>query len=552
MTTLSIPEHAIISISAIFCTVQAQTNKTGARRHVDSYQHSSGKRRRDRRNGASPPSPVAVLRAAVTRLRRHLPTHIPVAVKLAVSISVTMTVGMSLLGAFIIRHQTELLNRNMLTFGHTVVAQMAQSAKEPVLANDTLQLEVLAANLANSENVVGTAIYGADRKLLTRSGAGPFELNAPYAGHSRAFLDNRLETLQWKWPNSPRGALDAMSFVSPIRFRDMTVGYAEISFSRALMTESLHASIRSIVLTTIALILAGIAVSYLLGRRLSRPLHHLMDASRAIGNGQYHYRIEERRNDEIGYLMTAFNSMAQGMLQKTQVEEAFSKYVPARVAKQILANLDQVRLSGTHAMATVMFVDIVGFTAKSETMEPEGVAELLNEFYTTVGQAAALHRGTIDKYMGDCVMLVFGIPEEDPDHTFNAVACAVFFQKLVARMNDRRISQGKFPVHFRIGINAGDMLAGVMGSSDRVQYTVVGDTVNLASRLCSVATADQIVITEETFHRGELRKRISATKHGSIRIRGKSQPVSVFLVHDVHAALLPAMDRQIADLLEQT
>jgi adenylate cyclase len=488
-------------------------------------------------------------------LRRHvapwLPERIPIAVKLALWLSLMTTAGMALLGAVIVQHQTELLNRNMLTFGHTVIEQLAQSAKEPILANDGLQLDILAANLTNSDNVLGAVLYSADRQVLSRAGSSPFQLNAPYAGHRRPFLDGSLQTLGWRWAGSPHGSLNAISFFSPVRFRGTTVGYAEISFSRSLMTQAIRDSVRSIVIATLVLIVLGIVASYYLGRLLSRPLYDLMDASRAIGNGQYDVKMKERRNDEIGYLMSAFNSMAQGMLRKEQVEDAFAKYVPARVAKNILSDLDQVELAGKQAFASVMFVDIVGFTAKSETLAPEGVAELLNEFYAAAGQAAALYHGTIDKYMGDCVMLVFGIPEADPDHVFNSIACAVFFQKLIGAINDRRLSQGKFPVHYRIGLNSGDMLAGVMGTADRVQYTVVGDSVNLASRLCAAATADQVVITEQTYNHPTLRKRILAAEYQSIRIRGKSQPVTTYLVHDVHAGYRADMERHIRQALDR-
>jgi adenylate cyclase len=495
------------------------------------------------------------LAAGVGALRKraclYLPARIPVAVKLAVSIGLLVTLGMSLLGAVVIQNQTRLLGSNMHTFGETVVRQMAESAKEPLLANDGLQLDVLASNLANGENVVGTAIYSADRTRMASAGISPFQQGAPYAGHERPFLDGTPQTLSWQWNDSPRGDVDAVSFFSPVRFRDMTVGYVQIAFSRSLLTQSTHDAVRSIIVATLLLVVLGAIISYVMGRRLSRPLHHLMHASQAIGNGQYHYRIAERRNDELGYLMDAFNNMAQGLLQKAQVEDAFARYVPSNVAREILSGLEQVELQGRQVQASVMFVDIVGFTAKSETMRPEGVAELLNEFYTEISRAAALYRGTVDKYMGDAAMLVFGVPDSDQDHVFHAITCAVFFQKLMSRINMSRLARGKFPVQFRIGINSGEMLAGVMGSEDRKQYTVVGDSVNLASRLCSVATADQIVITEETYNYGDLRHKLVATRLDSIRIRGKSKPVNTYLVHDVNERHHPEMERLLVEVLGQ-
>lgn len=492
-------------------------------------------------HGAGGTASAVLGRAAVwiSRLRvaivRRLPAQVPFAVKLALSISVLISVGMALLGAVIVHNQTRLLNQQMHTFGGTVVAQMANSAKEPILAKDTLLLNVLAANLAADENVIGTVIYSADRAVLARAGRTPFEPGAPYAGHSRPFLDGKPQSLEWTWRRSAGNELDAISFVSPVRFRDMVVGYTLISFGRGLMTRSVADSIRSIVVATVLMIILGIAMSYVLGRRLSRPLHDLMNASRAMSNGQYHYRIQERRNDEIGYLMGAFNSMAQGLLQKAQVEDAFSRYVPSDVARKVLANLEEIELGGKQVHASVMFVDIVGFTARSETMSPEGVADLLNEFYTNISHAAAMYKGTVDKYMGDCAMVVFGISEDDPHHAFHCVACAVFFQRLAERMNALRLAQNKFPVHFRIGLNTGPMLAGNMGTRDRVQFTVVGDSVNLASRLCAVSTADEIIIDEHMYDRPDVRGHVVATRHQAIRIRGKTLPVSTYLVHDLAA-----------------
>lgn len=479
------------------------------------------------------------------RLAGWLPVKIPVAVKLAISIGILISAGMSLLGAVIVHNQTHLLNQQMHVFGHTVVNQMAESAKEPLLAEDTLLLNVLASNLAAGENVIGTAVYSAERKLVARAGHNPFEHGAPFARHIEPFLDGQAQSLEWTWSGAPQGNIDAIAFISPVRFRDIVAGYTVISFSRGSMTQLVGDSIRSIVVATILLIILGIAMSYVLGRRLSRPLHDLMDASRAIGNGQYSYRIQERRNDEIGYLMNSFNVMAQGLLQKAQVEDAFSRYVPAGVARKVLDNLQEVELGGSQVCASVMFVDIVGFTARSERMPPERVAEFLNEFYTNISQSAALYKGTIDKYMGDGAMVVFGIPEDDTEHAFHAIACAVFFQKLTDRVNAARISAKKFPIYFRIGLNTGPMLAGNMGTRDRVQFTVVGDSVNLASRLCSVSTAGEIIITDETYNLPTIHSRVLASPHQAIRIRGKTDPVSTYLVHDLTETYREDMDSAI-------
>ena len=483
--------------------------------------------------------------------RLLIPPSLAVSTKLAISIGIMISIGMSLLGAAIIHNQTKLLNQQTHTYGRTVVDQMAQAAKEPLLANDSLLLDILTYNLAAAENVLGTAIYSTEYKIISSSGRNPFEAYAPFSNQEKKHLNGSQNILEWEWKYSPSGSLDAVSFFSPVRFRDVILGYALISYSREAMTQAKYESVRSIVVATIVLIILGIVMSYLLGRRLTRPLDSLMNASRAMELGQYDYRIKDARKDEIGHLMNSFNLMAQGMLEKSQVVDAFSRHVPPNVTKEIINNLEPVELDGKHVVGSVMFVDIVGFTAKSEAMTPQGVAQLLNEFYTIITQTIHLYKGTIDKYMGDCAMLIFGIPEEDTSHVFHSIAYAIFLQRLMDRKNAQRISRGESPVYLRIGVNTGEMLAGNMGPKERLQYTVVGDAVNLASRLSSQASADQIIISEETYCLPGIKERVIATKHQSVQIRGKSEPVTTYIVESVTGIYETVMDRQITAALTQ-
>lgn len=224
-----------------------------------------------------------------------IPTGLAVSTKLAISIGIMISIGMSLLGAAIIHNQTQLLNQQTQTYGRTVVDQMAQAAKEPLLINDSLLLDVLTYNLAAAENVLGTAIYSTEYKIISSSGRNPFEPYAPFSTQEKKHLDSSQKMLEWKWKSSPSGSLDAVSFFSPVRFKDITLGYAMISYSREAMTQAKYEAVRSIVVATLILIILGIVMSYLLGRRLTRPLDSLMNASRAMEQGQYDYRIKEAR-----------------------------------------------------------------------------------------------------------------------------------------------------------------------------------------------------------------------------------------------------------------
>jgi len=552
-----------------------QPHRSGTKAHPGIKAH-RGERRKNATKESSGKAHTGVLSR---KLESLLPKRFPVAIKLAFSIGILITVGMSLLGAVIIHNQIDLLNKQIYSNGRTVVVQMAESAKEPILANDSLVLDVLTYSLATADNVLGTTIYSAERKVISSTGYNPFDLKAPYANKTRQYLNPSLNTLEWKWENSPTGSVDAISFISPVNFEGVVVGYVLTSFSREVMLKSINDAVRSIISTTVLLIILGIIMSYFLGWRLSRTLHSLLAASRAIGMGRYNYRIKEQRNDEIGDLINSVNStarmlelksnrMALGILQRKQVEDAFSRYVSPNIAKEVMSNLNAVKaggdispdvarglmgsagdmtVGGKSVDGSVVFIDIVGFTSKSETMSPQGVAKLLNEFYSNINLTVALYKGTIDKYIGDCAMILFGIPEEDKDHVFHSIAYAVFFRQLMEIKNKLRVERGDFPVHFRVGINSGEMLAGNMGTAERMQYTVVGDTVNLSSRLCSAASTDQIIITENIYNIPGVADKVIATEYQSIQVRGKVEPINTYLVHNVKGFYRTAMERQIEE-----
>lgn len=476
------------------------------------------------------------------------PRHFPIAYKLAIVITLLISSSMIILGLVIVSSQTQLQKQQISSFGQAVVTQLAESSKELVLSDDLLGLMVVISNLGANKSILGAVVYSDNGKVLASSGVVPNHDIIRLYGQSTQSNDKHYH-VEWKSFDDHSEMVDAISYITPIRFQGLIAGHALVTFSKASMTQAINETVRAIITATILMIILGIITSLIMGKRLSRPIHSLMDASKAIDSGNYNYQIAERRNDEIGFLTGAFNNMAKGLLEKEQVENAFSRFVSSNVAKQIMENLDEIQLGGHRVDASVLFADIVGFTSISEKLTPDEIASLLNEYFTYISMASELYSGTIDKYMGDCAMVVFGVPRDDPEHKFNAIACAVMIQRLVDRLNAIRISEGKLSIHFRIGINSGSMLAGNMGSHDRMQYTVVGETVNLASRLHTVAAKGQIIITEQLFDDKDIKWRIHATRHKSIQLRGITDPVSTYRVNDLSASYRTIMDSQIEEII---
>jgi adenylate cyclase len=361
------------------------------------------------------------------------------------------------------------------------------------------------------------------------------------------------QTVQFEWPIDERDedSNTLVTFISPVYFNELLAGHALVTFSKDAMAKSLQESKKVIVIITLLMTIVAIFLAFVMSKHLSKPIYNLVDASKAIGGGDFHYRLSERRNDEIGELSLAFNQMAEGLLKKSQVENVFSRYVSSSVAKKIMENLDDVELGGKHVNASVLFADIVGFTSMSENMPPQKIASLLNEYFSYISIISQHYHGHIDKFMGDCAMVVFGVPEHDDDHSFHAVSCALMIQKLVKKLNALRTQHNLLPIHFRIGINTGNMVAGNLGSHDRMDYTVIGDPVNLASRLSSVANGDQIVIMDELYAQPSIKNRVIAKKHETIRVRGLQKPVSTYLVEDIVDEYAQIMDTHINDILKE-
>jgi adenylate cyclase len=484
-----------------------------------------------------------------TRLRDRI-QRMPLAYKLSFFITVLVVSCMSLLGILLIQQQSQQMQEQIIEQGTTLARLMAQSVKEPLLAEDGLALDTTTSSFARGSSVLGAAISSLQGDIISKAGILHDEKNPEIRSLLKQAIKSGKSSFNWEWRsllgNNRHGV---MTFIQPVTFQEVTAGYTQISFSQSGMRESATRALQAIIAATILIIVLGIAMAFALGRRITQPIDRLVSASRAIGQGDYSFRFKDRRKDELGLLMEAFNDMAQGMLEKTQVKSALSRYVSAGVARQILSNLDDVGLSGKRVDGSVLFADIKGFTRIAENMRPEELVSILNRYFTLITCACEINHGMVDKYMGDGVMLVFGAPEPDTDHAYHAISCALLIQKLVAHENALREEQGKFPVQFRIGVNTGNMLAGNMGSRERMEYTVVGDTVNLASRLCGITNGNEIVISREMYLRDDVRERVIAGEYQSIRLRGISQPVTTYRVEQLNAVGQEVIALQFEEIL---
>ena len=214
--------------------------------------------------------------------------------------------------------------------------------------------------------------------------------------------------------------------------------------------------------------------------------------------------------------------------QKRVVKRLFGRYVSKDVYQQLLAHPDRAELGGKRREMTVLFSDIRGFTAVTEKGDAEGLVAQLNEYFSRMVDVVFRHHGTVDKFVGDMVMALFGAPVDDVDHAEHAVAAAVDMVQALAELNREWSARGMPQLDIGIGINSGDMIAGNIGSSSIMSYTVIGDNVNLAARLESLNKdyKTRVIISDAT--RIRLTTAYDTRALGEVVVKGKTRPVSIF------------------------
>ena len=223
------------------------------------------------------------------------------------------------------------------------------------------------------------------------------------------------------------------------------------------------------------------------------------------------------------------NALASQKLLEREVErQALQMYLPPQVAEMILSSGGMERLDGVVQPVTVLYADIRGFTTMSERMEARDVVHMLNEFFTAMSGVIFEARGTVDKFIGDCIMALFGAPVESPRAAEDALEAAMGMQQAMTKLNASRLERGLHAIEIGIGIHCGPAVVGNIGSVDRVQYTAIGDTVNVAARLVNLAKAGEIIVSaavRESIGRDENFEAL-----GNVDLKGRATQMGVYRV----------------------
>ncbi|HEX4382415.1 MAG TPA: adenylate/guanylate cyclase domain-containing protein [Myxococcales bacterium] len=317
----------------------------------------------------------------------------------------------------------------------------------------------------------------------------------------------------------------------------------ELSFAaaaaqpRELAYGSLQLVRRSVLAALLLAVVFAALAGILAGRWLTRPVRRLAVATRELAEQKFTGVGPEvaGRSDELGSLGRAFDTMAADLgaartklVGETEARASLSRYLSRDVVEMILKEPGRLRMGGERREVTILFSDVVAFTRLTESLPPETVVAILNELFTFATEIVHRRGGIIDKFIGDAVMAVFGTPEQHDDDPLRAVLAADDLRRWLDTANRKWRQQHGIELQLAMGVNTGAAIAGNVGSEKRLEYTVIGDVVNVAARLEGMARPGQILITEAV--RAALGEAVAVSPVGETPIAGRTGKVMVYEV----------------------
>jgi class 3 adenylate cyclase len=321
---------------------------------------------------------------------------------------------------------------------------------------------------------------------------------------------------------------DRIELSRPILLRDVEVGRVEMVFSLEPVKEAQRTV--AFRMGAVALIAVGAGLLLIVAGvpLLVKPIFELSQAAHKIGAGDFDTRVDYAGKNEIGMLARTFNDMAQGLKERELIRTSFGRYFSPNVAKAILEG--SVSAAGERKAVTLLLMDIRGFTTLTEKLAPEETVRILNDFYAKVVEIIHRYQGTVDKFMGDAVLAVFGAPVSFDNHAFLGMTCAMEILKSMEEFNAVRAGAGRPPLKVGIALNTGEVVAGNLGTQERSEYTVIGDAVNTVARMEGLNKRLGTTILVSAATRASNKEWFAFQPLGKHTLRGRKEPVELYTV----------------------
>ncbi len=294
---------------------------------------------------------------------------------------------------------------------------------------------------------------------------------------------------------------------------------------------------RAVLIEILATAAAALAGAILFSRYLARHLARLASASEEVARGRFDVQVAIESRDEVGVLASSFNTMVSGLRERDFLRDAFGRYLPESVTRLLLSDPEAMRPGGRLQIVTVMMSDLRGYTSLTAELGPQATIEILNAYLSRMTEVIEAHGGTINEFIGDAILALFGAPHVGEDDARRAVTCAARMQAALDAFNQELAERGVAPLEMGIGIDTGEVMVGNIGSMRRVKWGVLGDTVNRAARVESFTVGGEVLITADTREAAggdlEVRGPIAA------KAKGQARPLEFYAVIRAGDAAVP-------------
>jgi class 3 adenylate cyclase/HAMP domain-containing protein len=300
------------------------------------------------------------------------------------------------------------------------------------------------------------------------------------------------------------------------------VGLVTLSFIKKELYAPIWQAVNFVLTSAFIILIIGILVIVYIAVRITRPIKNLVNGVHEIKEGNLNFTIALKSKDEFGFLTSEFNEMVFSLKENKEMQKFISKET-VNMIKSTAKTDNEVNLGGARKEVCFLFSDIRGFTSMSESKDPETVVSIVNTYLDMQTVIIEDCHGDIDKYVGDEIMARF----TGDDKINNAIKAAYTIQEELVKLNLSREKNGEHVVEVGIGINVGDVVVGSMGSRKRMDYTAIGDAVNLAARLCSAAEGGYVLMTKTVYDRSTLDK-TSFLEKEAIKVKGKAKPIQIY------------------------
>ncbi len=439
----------------------------------------------------------------------------PLRFKLAILSSVLLVGAIGTISLVVLERSAQALADEAGKRAIVLVEQLARNAREPLLLEDDLTLSQLHETIAQESEVTVTRVLDKGGRVIASS------------RDDEAQVRERLTSEDEELATRPTGG--TLVVAARMTYRDLDIGEAQVALDIDAVTgRVIRAARRQVLLAAGVLLGIGLVIAFVVSGILSRPLRQLRLAVNALAAGDLSARVQPTSRDEIGVLARAGNEMSESLGEKRRIETAFRRYVSDHVLREVIDSPESIHLKGELREVSVIYLDIRKFTRLTGAIGPERTVAFLNECFDLITGRLLEHGATVDKYIGDAILAYLGAPIETDDHAQRAVAAAIAVQRAIHERNRRCEATGQPFVRLEvgIGIETGPVVVGNLGSELKMDYTAIGEPVNVANRLQALAGPGQIKITGDVRARiGEL---VDLKAEGTRVLEGVDHPIEIY------------------------